>query len=159
MGVVAFACALLVVMTTLVHYEALGGLNAWLAASPMRNRVKVVAALLGVFLAHIVEITLYGAAIYLLTTHFPVGRMSGAESTLTTCFYFSTETYTALGMGDLMPVGPIRMLAGVEALNGLLLIGWSASFLYICMERFWAAPHERRAKRRRDSAGDDGPRR
>jgi hypothetical protein len=25
----------------------------------------------------------------------------------------------------------------VEALNGLLLIGWSASYAYIAMERFW----------------------
>ena len=29
------------------------------------------------------------------------------------------------------------VLAGAEALNGLLLIGWSASYLYIAMERFW----------------------
>ena len=29
------------------------------------------------------------------------------------------------------------MLAGMEALNGLLLIGWSASYTYIAMERFW----------------------
>jgi hypothetical protein len=35
------------------------------------------------------------------------------------------------------PVGPIRLLAGLEALNGLLLIGWSASYTYIAMERFW----------------------
>ena len=27
--------------------------------------------------------------------------------------------------------------AGVEALNGLLLIGWSASFTYLAMERYW----------------------
>ncbi len=30
------------------------------------------------------------------------------------------------------------MLAGMEALNGLLLIGWSASYTYIAMERFWS---------------------
>jgi hypothetical protein len=29
------------------------------------------------------------------------------------------------------------LLAGAEALNGLLLIGWSASYTYIAMERFW----------------------
>ncbi|MEO5607197.1 MAG: ion channel, partial [Polaromonas sp.] len=50
---------------------------------------------------------------------------------------FSAETYSSLGFGDLIPTGPIRMLAGIEALNGLLLIGWSASFVYIAMERFW----------------------
>jgi diguanylate cyclase (GGDEF)-like protein len=33
----------------------------------------------------------------------------------------------------------MRLLAGAEALNGLLLIGWSASFIYISMERFWGS--------------------
>ncbi len=59
-----------------------------------------------------------------------------------TLFYFSTETFTSLGFGDMMPVGPIRMLAGIEALNGLLLIGWSASYLYIAMERYWGIEHK-----------------
>jgi hypothetical protein len=35
------------------------------------------------------------------------------------------------------PYGSVRLLAGVEALNGLLLIAWSASFLYLEMERYW----------------------
>ncbi|MHB2205292.1 hypothetical protein [Methylobacterium sp. CM6257] len=34
-----------------------------------------------------------------------------------------------------LPIPP-RLLAGVEALNGLLLIGWSASFTYLAMERY-----------------------
>ena|ERR671922_80488 len=35
------------------------------------------------------------------------------------------------------PLKELRLLAGMEALNGLLLIGWSASYTYIAMERFW----------------------
>ena len=69
-----------------------------------------------------------------------VGSLAGpAGFSLINCLYFSAETYTSLGFGDLTPVGPVRLLAGVEALNGLLLIGWSASFLYLAMERFWGA--------------------
>lgn len=56
---------------------------------------------------------------------------------MTLCLYFSAETYTSLGYGDVVPGGALRLLAGMEALNGLLLIGWSASFIYIAMERFW----------------------
>ena len=56
---------------------------------------------------------------------------------LINCLYFSAETYTSLGFGDLTPVGPVRLLAGTEALNGLLLIGWSASYTTIAMEHFW----------------------
>ncbi len=51
--------------------------------------------------------------------------------------YFSAEAYTSLGLGDVTPYGSARLLAGVEALNGLLLIAWSASFLYLEMERYW----------------------
>jgi Ion channel len=54
--------------------------------------------------------------------------------------YFSVETFTSTGFGDILPSGPVRMVAGAEALNGLLLIGWSASFTYLAMERFWAPP-------------------
>ena len=46
----------------------------------------------------------------------------------------------ALGFGDVVPIGAIRLLAGTEALNGLLMIGWTASYAYITMERFWRDP-------------------
>ena len=45
--------------------------------------------------------------------------------------------YTTLGIGDLHPNGVMRLVAGVESLNGLVLIGWSASFTYLTMEEFW----------------------
>ena len=50
---------------------------------------------------------------------------------------FSAESYTSRSYGDVVPTGAVRLLAGAEALNGLLLIGWSASYTYIAMERFW----------------------
>ena len=33
--------------------------------------------------------------------------------------------------------GPIRFVCGNEALTGLVLITWSASFTFLEMERFW----------------------
>ena len=47
------------------------------------------------------------------------------------------EALHSLGYGDVVPSGDLRLLAGMEALNGLLLIGWSASYTFIAMERFW----------------------
>ena len=64
--------------------------------------------------------------------------------------YFSAETYTSLGFGDISPLGPIRMIAGFEALHGLLMIGWSSSILFISMERFWAV--RRGAERQQGAA-------
>ena len=52
-------------------------------------------------------------------------------------FYFSIASYTTLGIGDILPHGNIRIVAGLEALNGLVLVAWSASFTYLIMERLW----------------------
>jgi hypothetical protein len=42
--------------------------------------------------------------------------------------FVSVVAYSSLGYGDHGPVGHAHLLTGVETLNGLLLIGWSASF-------------------------------
>ncbi len=52
-------------------------------------------------------------------------------------FYFSIASYTSLGLGDVFPSGHFRFITGVEALNGLLLIAWSGSFIYIFMGHLW----------------------
>ena len=136
---VVLACCLLVVATTLVHYEVLRFLNTRLSSLRIPGRAKVMVVILAAFVAHALEIALYGAAMYALVAWLGAGSLTGtAGFSLANCLYFSAETYTSLGFGDLTPVGPVRLLAGVEALNGLLLIGWSASFTYIAMERFWS---------------------
>jgi Ion channel len=124
------ACCLLVVGTTLLHYEALR----------IPDRTKLLVVILAMLLAHAAVIALYGIAFYKRFSSFGAGNLSGATAfSLSTCMYFSAETYTSLGFRDLTPTGPVRLLAGVEALNGLLLIGWSASFTYLSMERFWVS--------------------
>ena len=50
--------------------------------------------------------------------------------------YFSSMTYTTVGYGDLFPSGPLRFIAAMEALLGLMLITWSASFTYLELQRF-----------------------
>ncbi|MBL8414723.1 MAG: two pore domain potassium channel family protein [Propionivibrio sp.] len=147
---VLFACALLLVGTTLLHYEVLRVLNTGLPALGIPNRSKLLVVILVTFLAHATEMAMYGGALYLLVTWLGVGNLSGTTGfSLTTYMYFSAETYTSLGFGDLTPTGPVRLLAGIEALNGLLLIGWSASFTYISMERFWVinSPSEEKSDR------------
>ena len=56
--------------------------------------------------------------------------------------YFSLVTYTSLGYGDIAPLGPARLLAGIESLIGLGLIAWSASFTYLEMQRHWYKQEE-----------------
>jgi len=128
MILIGAVCALLVVSTTAIHYEVLRGLSAGLPRLRIPSRGKLLVVIFATFLAHAVEILLYAVAVYLL------GHFSFNVS-----LYFSAETYTSLGYGDVVPTGDLRLLAGVEALNGLLLIGWSASYTFIAMERFWQA--------------------
>lgn len=135
---VALACVLLVTLTTLIHYEVLGFLSARLPRLRVASRAKLLFVIHGAFLAHAAEIVLYGAAMYALVHWFAAGTLGGAGGFgFMECIYFSAETFTSLGFGDVVPLGPLRLIAGVETLNGLLLIGWSASYAYIAMERFW----------------------
>jgi hypothetical protein len=94
--------------------------------------------IIGAFCAHAIEIVLYAVAFYYLATWFGEGSMGETRPLkFARCPYFSAETYTSLGCGDVVPHGDLRMLAGMEAVNGLLLIGWTTSFTYISMQRFW----------------------
>lgn len=136
---VVLACAVLIALTTVIHYEVLRGLSIWLPLVSIPGRTKLLVVIFAAFAAHTVQICVYGVAIYLLGTYADVGTLRGpTDFSLLNSLYFSSETYTSLGFGDVTPIGPIRLIAGVEALNGLLLIGWSVSFAYISMERFWS---------------------
>lgn len=138
MLVVALLCLTLIAVTTVIHYETLSLLNSRLATLTIPNRSKLLVVIFITFIAHVLEILVYGIVIFVLIEYMGAGALSGTTKfTLVNCLYFSAETYTSLGFGDLTPVGPVRLLAGAEALNGLLLIGWSASYTYIAMERFW----------------------
>jgi hypothetical protein len=138
MALVGAFCAVLLVATTVIHYEVLRMLTAGLPRLLMPARAKLTIVIFGAFVAHAAEIFLYAVAFYVLARYFGAGTLGDAiRSSLTLCLYFSAETYTSLGYGDIVPGGDLRLLAGMEALNGLLLIGWSASYTYIAMERFW----------------------
>lgn len=138
MLIAIFACIVLISISTVIHYEILRHLNAALPTLGIPNRTKLLVVIFSAFIAHALEIGVYGLSIYALVEYLKAGSLIGpAGFSLINCLYFSAETYTSLGFGDLTPTGPVRLLAGVEALNGLLLIGWSASYTYIAMERFW----------------------
>lgn len=138
MILVGLICLSLLTLTTLLHYEVLRFLNARLPGLRMPSRTKLLAVMFSAFLAHGTEIILYGLAMFAFIQYADVGTLKGpGGSSLFNCMYLSAETYSSLGFGDVVPLGPIRLIAGVEALNGLLLIGWTASFAYIAMERFW----------------------
>lgn len=138
MLIVGAACIVLVALTTVIHYEVLRALSAGLPRLEKQARARLIVVIFATFSAHAVEILLYASAYYVLTHVAGFGKVGDAGGySFGAALYFSAETYTSLGYGDVIPAGDLRLLAGVEALNGLLLIGWSASYTYIAMERFW----------------------
>ena len=51
--------------------------------------------------------------------------------------YFSFVTFTTLGYGDITLAGEWRIMSGIEALNGILLAGWSTAMLFAVVQRMW----------------------
>lgn len=92
------------------------------------------------FAAHLIEVLLYAIGLSILDFAGKgtlQGAIVGGPGWFVDHFYFSIASYTTLGIGDIIPSGDIRIVAGIEALNGLVLVAWSASFTYLVMERLW----------------------
>jgi Ion channel len=132
------ASVILVGLTLLIHYDILRLASALLPNLPIPVRARVVVVVFAAFLAHTFEVWLYALAYFIFDNVLDYGRLGGEIFGNWRDFvYFSAGTYTTLGIGDIYPIGQTRLLAGIEALNGLVLIGWSASFTYLTMEKFW----------------------
>ncbi|ALP52281.1 hypothetical protein Tel_03490 [Candidatus Tenderia electrophaga] len=132
---------IVVVVCVILHYEALG-LMQWLAGRLHRSstwhRWHLSIVVCGLFVAHVLEVGLFGLAYLWLNEGDGFGAIAGGRAAgLAECIYFSFTNYTSLGYGDLVPTGPFRFMAGMEALTGLGLITWTASFMYLQMQRLW----------------------
>ena len=57
--------------------------------------------------------------------------------TLEEALYFSLVTFTTLGYGDMTIGTSHRILSGIEAINGILLIGWSTTLMFSAMLQIW----------------------
>jgi len=137
--VVVAGTAAAVCLSVLLHYEGLSFASQKLPRLGVRRRVKVLYGIGCVLLLHMLEIWLFGLALWLLLLWPATGTLGPGAQHFFDFVYFSAVTFTTVGFGDLVPVGPIRFLSGMEALTGFVLIAWSASFTYLEMERFWRA--------------------
>ena len=137
-ALVAVATVALVAACVLGQYEGLLLVSRHLARNRSRDRRKVLTGIFCVLGIHVAQIWLFGLAVWLLLMRPESGALSGGDALhLFDAIYFSAVTFTTVGFGDLTPVGPIRFVAGTEALTGFVLITWSASFTFIEMQKFW----------------------
>jgi hypothetical protein len=131
----------LVLVTIVIHYEVLFQLSKRLPEiKKITPSYKVLICVFTILLAHVVEIWLFGLGYYYSAQLDGVGNLFGKTANhglILDYVYLSFVTYTTLGYGDLVASGYLRFLTGVEALTGLILITWSASFLFIEMGKYW----------------------
>ena len=129
---------LLVSAAVVIHYEILRLLSTIIPKLSVQHRLRVIIGVFGTLVGHVIEIWMFGIAFYLMIQYGDFGSLIGNYSgSILDSVYFSFTNYTSLGFGDIEPLGDIRFLAGLEALTGLALITWSASFMFIEMRKFW----------------------
>ncbi len=124
--------ALLILLTTAVHA---GGMalsfrfihnHATIAGSRLHlNRVvKVGGVVLIMYLIAIMEVLIWGAA------YLTFDAIDGFEKAI----YFSAVTFTTLGYGDVVLDGSRRLLSSLEAINGIIMFGWSTAIVIAAVQ-------------------------
>jgi len=131
----------LVLLSVGIHYNALVLLTRLLVTLKKRGvnvRRWVAASILGLLFAHVLEIIVFAIGLGLLEWLEGYGGLLGdLNDPASDILYYSFVSYTSLGFGDIVPTGWLRLMTGIETLTGLILIAWSASFLFMQMERHW----------------------
>lgn len=87
---------------------------------------------------HVVEIVLW-AVTYRIVAPAQIETFEKA-------MYFSAVTFTTLGYGDITLSSEWRLLSGFEAIDGILLIGWTTAFLFSVLQRTWESLPEAQEK-------------
>lgn len=133
------ATVLTLLACVLVHYEGLVLAQRVIGREHVRRHAKVLHAICLLIMLHVAEIWIFGLVLWLLLLWPACGSLfaQSGQVHFLDHIYLSAMSYTTVGFGDVAPVGAIRFLAATEALTGLVLITWSASFTYLEMERYW----------------------
>ena len=138
MLIVTLVNSLVVVLAVIIHYEVLYRVTQLMPRLAIMHRLRIVMGVGAGLVAHAVEVWVFAFAYYFMNHNSGWGRLEGNfDGSLMDCVYFSFTTFTTLGFGDIQPSGPLRFLTGIESLTGLVLITWTASFLFVEMQRYW----------------------
>jgi hypothetical protein len=129
----------LVAITVVIHTLGTTGLVRYLVSNFFDSEAKwnsrrlhyvlITAAVVLVFL-HVLEIMVWAGAYRALL---PAGELADLE----TAVYFSFVTFTTLGYGDITLSEGWRLLSGIQALNGILLVGWSTALMFLVVQKTW----------------------
>jgi voltage-gated potassium channel len=105
-------------------------LDRWYAGDgrpqPGIGRIMIFASLMMAILHHL-EAALWA------TVYIGLGILDEWD----TAVYFSFVTMTTVGYGDVTLTGEWRLLAALQGMNGMLLSGLSAAFLFAILQHYW----------------------
>ena len=128
--------AALIVATVIVHALSLELIFKAFIAVPTDVQVRWRAAvfalvIVAVFVAHVIEIWIWAVFYY--------SKASISEiPTLESAVYFSTSSFTTVGFGDLVLSEEWRLLSSFEAINGMILFGWSTAFIFAVVRHVYS---------------------
>ena len=95
----------------------------------------LISTALVLLMLHILEVLLW-ALIYLWLVS------DNQWESLEQVVYFSMITFTTVGYGDIILEPEWRLLSGIEALNGILLVGWTTALFFSVLQRVWKAARQ-----------------
>ncbi len=122
---VMFHGAGLLSLARILRLETQEEAAARIDALSLRGIFATLSVILGLFALHGVEIWLY-AFLY-----DAIGAVQGIRESV----YFSTITYAAIGYDDGAMAERWRLVAAIEGINGIILIGWSTAFFVTVVAR------------------------
>ena len=102
---------------------------------PLRLFRVIMMTTMILLLLHILQVYLYAFLFYALPGH------AGLES-FHQAFYFSVVTFTTLGYGDVVVDPQWQMIAGTEAMVGIVVFGLTAALLFAIIQKSWKVRRE-----------------
>ena len=129
LGMLVATTAIHALVTTVqVELTHSGKLGAWCATSSGRRLLLIALGALLTAATLLLEIILWA------WVYWHVGAIHGLEESL----YFSGITFTTVGYGDITLIKCWRLLSVGQAVNGVLMAGWSTAQLIFIVQRVMA---------------------
>ncbi len=130
------AAVVLPLLVVGLHYELLVLASAVVRSLPGWKRGAVAVAVVLALGAHVAEVLLFALG-WLVLIRAGAVELTIPSPTILDIVYFSGSVYTSLGFGDVVPLRGGQLLVVLEAVTGLVLIAWTASFTLFQMRERW----------------------
>lgn len=128
---IVLACTLL---TVLLNYEGMHQLTRRMERLAWLGRKRFLILIVALLLLQLGGVSLFAIGYLLIDL---ANAEEVAAEPWAHYLYLSVSAYSTVGFGDVVPIDDARLLAGVEAITGFMMITWSASLTFLEMQRHW----------------------